>query len=314
MNVFFDNVQLKSIAGYVIQAGLFPNQGLGSRVRVHIILKGDSNSQVPVLPLNAKNELILTTKKTNYSFPDIEYKGNIFEFNNNFAFSIMEFSHFTPNVAVAQSYNIQCDNSEDPTLNDDISVSKGTIAPNETGTNAAPLVGLRSYRNQGGLTAIQMINERCKLGGWFKEIIQQNNDKCVSGSPVDLKFMLNSRVYDCQSTQMGLEYLFYEEFYGLALKLPIRRIWNKNFSEPRSGGQAILEALFQENLSFEYILSDDGKELIDAWGNQNVGAVLGGDKTIEICTVVSRSTKARDFDCRTNIQKPDEPKPDKQEL
>ena len=235
----------------------------------------------------------MTNNNINYSFPNITYIGNIFDYNNRFFYDILEFSYTPDNNR--NNCQVTCTNNAIETFDPAICVSRGKIATNQFGNNAAPLLGFRSLQYSQGLTAIQMISERCRLGGWLEQMIDQNNNKCCQGNLVDLQFSLNNDVYNCSPGAEGLNYMFYEELNGLALALPIRRIWNRDL-----GGANVtaLNRLFTEKLLFEEVSSATGTDFIDEYGKPAQGMIGGRNKTLEICTVISDTPNSKNFNCR----------------
>ena len=101
MLVTFGFTTWQSISGYVIQAVLEPTNGFSNRVRVYILLSGDAANTGdaanirPRLQLGQVGDLGFVNNNINYSFPNITYIGNIFDYNNRFFYDILEFS-YTP--------------------------------------------------------------------------------------------------------------------------------------------------------------------------------------------------------------------------
>jgi len=303
----------RDIAGYVIQAGLLSQRGLGTRFSVHLILESNIEAGLPVLPIYDakldqaepwKEELRISTPdgdKVEYVFPDIEVRSYQMIHTDMRQYHVLGFGYplgLSPNDGGGEIPAITLKNGWDTNFRLSASQSKGTISVNDTGANSAQLLGFQALQLAGGNVGLQMVSERCKDGGWLQAILDQNSSRCAEGQTVDLKFMLNGQVYDC-STDAGSHNLtggmVYEERYGAALDLSLDNILD--IVNRSADSAATLKAPnFQESSAFSC------RKLVSDWGGSRTENTYL-DFAVEICSVVSNTAEAREFDWRTIRQR-----------
>jgi hypothetical protein len=298
----------RDIAGYVIQAGLLSQRGLGTRFGVYLILESTIEGPLPVLPiydeaLDAdepwKEELRIATpdgELVEYVFPEIELRSYQTINTDMHQYHMMGFGYplgLNPTNQSPDIPEITLKNDSDTNFRLTASVSKGTISVNDTGANAAQLLGFQALQLTGGNVGLQMISERCKDGGWLQAILDQNKDRCAQGQPVNLKFMLNGQVYDC-STDAGSQNLtggmFYEERYGSALDFTLDNIVDV-VNRAAEDSATLKTPNFQERPAFTC------RKLVSDWGGSRPENTYL-DYAVEICSVISNSAEAREFDWR----------------
>jgi hypothetical protein len=283
-------------------------QGLGTRFGVYLILGSNIEGPLPVLPiydeaLDAdepwKEELRIATpdgELVEYVFPDIQLRSYQTINTDMQQYHMMGFGYplgLNPTNQSPDIPEITLANNSDTNFRLNASVSKGTISVNDTGANAAQLLGFQALQLTGGNVGLQMISERCKDGGWLQAILEQNRVRCAQGQPVDLKFMLNGQVYDC-STVAGSQNLtggmIYEERFGSALDFPLDNILDVV-------NRATNESAILKTPNFQERPALTGRKLYSDWGGSRPETTYL-DYAFEICTVVSNSSEARKFDWR----------------
>jgi hypothetical protein len=278
-----------------------------------LILESNIEGPLPVLPiydeaLDAdepwKEELRIATpdgELVEYVFPDIQLRSYQTINTDMQQYHMMGFGYplgLNPTDQSPDIPEITVVNNSDTNFRLAASVSKGTISVNDTGANAAQLLGFQAIQLTGGNVGLQMNSERCKDGGWLQAILDQNKDRCAQGQPVNLKFMLNGQVYDC-STDAGSQNLtggmFYEERYGSALDFTLDNIVDV-VNRAAEDSATLKTPNFQERPAFTC------RKLVSDWGGARPENTYL-DFAVEICTVISNSAEAREFDWRFPRQK-----------
>lgn len=301
----FGTYEYSNIAGYLIHTGLLPRNGIAEHFAVFVLLEFGIDTLLPPLPCwdeklktntPLKDELKLTRgEAVSYSFPDIHFKSARVFYNNSLQYYALEFVYpdgLTPGVG-KKPPNISISNNDAPRLDANASKSRGTIAVNKEGGNAAQLVGVQAYQVQERDSGLQMLNERCQLAGWLQPILEQNTQLNAQKIPdCALEFKLNSSEYSCLPSAQGLKYLLFEERYKLALDLPLHPIDQLAEQDTPAVGRVPFESLSR---------GFSARDMLKSWG---AGARIGyTDMAVEICSVVSGRAEARLFDWRTPKQK-----------
>jgi hypothetical protein len=304
---FGDNYSYRDIAGYVIQAGLLPGRGLGTRFNVYLILESTIEARTPELPIFDpaldddepwREELKIATPDgalVEYKFPDIQVISYQTINSDRQQYHMIQFGSpqgLSP-ILGAEIPDIALKNDLDTHFQFDASQSKGTIAVNDTGAQSAQLLGFQALHRTRGAAGFQMLSERCKNGGWLQAILDQNRDKTAEGAQIDLKFMLNGKMYDC-SPAAGADSLtgmIYEERAGAALEMSLQSI-QEIVDQVASSSVTIKPPDFMESSAFPC------RKLIDDWGGSSPENTYL-DYGVEICSVISNTAEAREFDWRT---------------
>jgi hypothetical protein len=313
-----------SVAGYLLRAGLRSPGGLQTSFSVSLILQSRIDTNLKDLPSFDDRlagadvwaeDLIISTGGAapvmRYVFPRIEFEGISSYYTNAQQYHLLHFGYrngLTPGEGKAdQIPALNIANKSKPTVQLDRVRCRGTLAVNADGANEAPLLGVRAYQKKENASVVQMITERCSHEqavandtGWLNPLLAQNLRCNNENAPVNLAFKLNGRKYSCEPAdgrdpaKCGLNYLYWEERYGLALNLPLpspRRL--SALSGPPDDLPSIDRLVPTLSALQVWKDLDDGRSTVDFL-----------DRAVEVCSVVSGSSAARRFDWRSPRQMP----------